>query len=307
MMAPASGRGRAAGGLDAGRSFDGSDMTSCLFVSDLHGRETRCLKLFDAIARERPRAVFIGGDILPHYGARGAAEDFLSDFFLAELARLRDRLGAAYPRVFVILGNDDGRHDEETLEEASRAGLVSYIHGRREALDRWTVYGYSYVPPTPFRLKDWERYDVSRHVDPGCIPPEEGVRTVRAPLDEIEFSTIKDDLASLAGSDDLERAVFLFHSPPHASGLDRAALDGMKIDHVPLDVHVGSIAIRRFIEERAPLVTLHGHVHESARLTGAWRVRIGRTLALSAAHDGPELALVRFDLENPDGAARELL
>ncbi len=43
------------------------------------------------------------------------------------------------------------------------------------------------------------------------------------------------------------------------------------VDHVPLDVHVGSIAIRRFIEARQPLAALHGHVHESARLTGAWR------------------------------------
>ncbi|RJR27563.1 MAG: hypothetical protein C4574_06125 [Candidatus Latescibacterota bacterium] len=282
-------------------------MTECLFVSDLHGRNDRCRKLFDAIARERPRAVFVGGDILPHFAARGGEEDFLSGYFLAELARLREGLGADYPRVFVILGNDDGRLAEETLEDADRAGLLSYAHGRKEELDRWTVYGYSYVPPTPFRLKDWERYDVSRHVDPGCVPPDEGARTVKAPRDEIEFATIKDDLAALAGSDDLSNAVFLFHAPPHESGLDRAALDGMKIDHVPLDVHVGSIAIRRFIEERSPLVTLHGHVHESARITGAWRARIGRTLALSAAHDGPELALVRFDLEDPDGASRELL
>jgi Icc-related predicted phosphoesterase len=72
-------------------------------------------------------------------------------------------------------------------------------------------------------------------------------------------------------------------------------------------VHIGSVAIRRFIESRQPLLTLHGHVHESARLTSAWRQRIGRTLCLSAAHDGPELALVRFDLDEPDGASRELV
>jgi Icc-related predicted phosphoesterase len=78
------------------------------------------------------------------------------------------------------------------------------------------------------------------------------------------------------------------------------------VDHAPLDVHVGSIAIRRFIEARQPRATLHGHVHESARLTGAWQERIGRTVCLSAAHDGPELALVRFDLENPAAARREL-
>jgi Icc-related predicted phosphoesterase len=79
------------------------------------------------------------------------------------------------------------------------------------------------------------------------------------------------------------------------------------VDHAPLDVHVGSIAIRRFIEARQPLLTLHGHDHESARLTGAWKERIGRTVCLSAAHDGPELALVRFDLARPADATRELL
>jgi hypothetical protein len=35
--------------------------------------------------------------------------------------------------------------------------------------------------------------------------------------------------------------------------------------------------------------------------------RIGRTVCLSAAHDGPELALVRFDLDAPSQARRELL
>ena len=76
---------------------------------------------------------------------------------------------------------------------------------------------------------------------------------------------------------------------------------------MPLDVHVGSIAIRRFIEDRQPLVTLHGHVHESARLTGSWRDTIGRTHLFSAAHDGPELALVRFDLGDIASATRELI
>jgi hypothetical protein len=44
-------------------------------------------------------------------------------------------------------------------------------------------------------------------------------------------------------------------------------------DHVPLDVHVGSVAVRRFIEDRRPLLTLHGHIPESALLTGSWRER----------------------------------
>jgi Icc-related predicted phosphoesterase len=79
------------------------------------------------------------------------------------------------------------------------------------------------------------------------------------------------------------------------------------IEHAPVDFHVGSIAIRRFIEKRQPLITLHGHVHESARISGAWRERIGRTYTFSAGHDGVELALVRFDPDMPEKAKRELI
>ena len=39
----------------------------------------------------------------------------------------------------------------------------------------WPVFGYNCVPPTPFRLKDFDRSDVSPYVDPGCVPPEEGL------------------------------------------------------------------------------------------------------------------------------------
>ncbi len=278
-------------------------MMPCFFVSDLHGRRDRFRKLFDAVAAEPPRALFVGGDILPHPGGRPSQEEFLRGTFLGELRRLRSALGARFPRVFVILGNDDGRWSERILEEASTDGLVRYIHGRREPLERWTVYGYSFVPPTPFVLKDWERYDISREVDSGCIAPAEGIRTVPAPLDEIENATISDDLAGLADSEDLSRAVFLFHAPPRDTDLDRLGYPARG----GREPHVGSVAIRRFIEKRGPLITLHGHIHESARVAGSWRGALGRTVILSAAHDGPELALVRFDLENPGGAVRELI
>jgi len=70
---------------------------------------------------------------------------------------------------------------------------------------------------------------------------------------------------------------------------------------------VGSIAVRRFIEERQPLLMLHGNVHESPALSGAWQDRIGRTWLFSAAHAGPELALIRFDPDRLDRATRELM
>jgi Icc-related predicted phosphoesterase len=154
-------------------------------------------------------------------------------------------------------------------------------------------------------LKDWERYDVSRYVDVGASDPGSGWRSV--PMEEEpSTATIQQELRKLVGEDDLSRAVVLFHAPPYESCLDLADLDGQMIDAAPLDVHVGSIAVRRFIEQRRPYLTLHGHVHESARLSGHWRQRIGSTWCLSAAHDGPELAVVRFALEDPGVAERRL-
>jgi Icc-related predicted phosphoesterase len=283
-------------------------VTRCLFVSDLHGRPERYAKLWRAIESERPAAVFLGGDLLA--ALRGVSPDGEGhgiDTLEADLDALARRLGAGYPRVFVVLGNDDPRAGEPALEALDAAGRIVYAHARRCELGSFTVYGYACVPPTPFALKDWERYDVSRFVDPGCVAPEEGRYSVPLGGHEPAPATIRVELERLAGADDLGRAVFLFHGPPYRTCLDRASLDGASVEHAPLDVHVGSIAVRRFIETRQPWLTLHGHVHESARLSGAWRERIGRTWLLGAAHDGPELCLVRFELERPEGATRELV
>lgn len=284
-------------------------MTRCLFASDLHGRLDRYEKLLATAERERPAAILLGGDLLPLASPAlpGGGSDFLLDWLGPRLEASRSRLGRAYPRLLAIFGNDDPRAEVESLAELERRGLLEHAHGRRFAVGPFAVYGYACVPPTPFTLKDWERYDVSRFVDPGSVSPEEGHRSVPVPESDTRWGTIAGDLQALVGGDDLERAVFLFHAPPYETALDRAALDGRAVDHAPLDAHVGSIAIRRFIEARQPLATLHGHVHESARITGAWQERIGRTLCLSAAHDGPELALVRLDLENPEAATRDLL
>lgn len=285
-------------------------MDDWFFVSDLHGSVERYRKLFAAIEAERPAAVLLGGDLLPSGLAAasvGGGEDFLDDFLAAELRELRDGLGDDYPRVLLIFGNDDARAYEERAIEWARSGVWDYLHERRVSLGEYDVYGYAYIPPTPFLLKDWERYDVSRYVDPGCVSPEEGHRSVPVPENRTRYATIADDLERLLGDRPLDNAVLLFHSPPYDTNLDRAALDGKMIDHVPLDVHVGSIAIERVVRDRQPLVTLHGHIHESPRLTGAWTDRIGRTCCLSAAHDGPELALVRFRPDAPERATRTLV
>jgi Icc-related predicted phosphoesterase len=270
------------------------------------------MSLFRAIESERPDAVFLAGDLLPHALAHAAMahqvpEDYIGEFLAVQFRRLRDKLGDDYPRVFAILGNDDARVEEKGMIEHETQGLWEYFHLKKGQLGDFTVYGYACVPPTPFLIKDWERYDVSRHLEPGDVSPEEGWRSVTVPPNEIRYGTIKKDLDELTRDDDLSRAIVLFHAPPYKTNLDRAALDGKVFDHAPLDVHVGSTAIRQFIEDRQPLLTLHGHIHESARIMGDWRDQIGKTQMFTGAHDGPQLSLVRFNPQHPDKATRDLI
>jgi Icc-related predicted phosphoesterase len=281
-------------------------MTKCFFVSDLHGHIDRYDKLFRQIKEETPDAVFFGGDLLPHALKKiKNYNDFVTDYLFPQFYRLKHDLKNQYPQIFLILGNDDARSEEDRFIAESQKGLFQYINQQKVMFREYPIYGYSFVPPTPFQMKDWEKYDVSRYVDPGCIHPTEGFRTTE-PNEDIEYATIKNDLDTLIEIEDCSNAILLSHSPPYKTNLDRAALDGKMIDYVPLDVHVGSIAIQRFIEERQPLITLHGHIHESTRLTGSWNQKIGKTFSFNAAHDGPELAIIKFDLEEFYKATRVL-
>jgi Icc-related predicted phosphoesterase len=281
----------------------------CLFVSDLHGRVDRYEKLFRVTRRERPQVVLLGGDLLPSVGtaASRAYGSFIDDFFGRAVRALKDDLGPDAPTILLVLGNDDPLAQEAVLVAGADRGLWRYLHEHRLGLGGHTFFGYAHVPPSPFLQKDWERYDVSQHVDVGCVSPEQGYRSRPVSVRDLRYYTMARNIERLAAEAAQAKAVWLFHAPPYDTKLDRAALDGRRYEHVPLDVHVGSIAIRRFIRDRQPLLTLHGHVHESARLTGAWRDRIGRTHMFSAAHDGPELALVRFDLNALANATRELI
>ena len=160
-------------------------MTHCFFASDLHGSSHRYRALFEAMERDRPAAVFLGGDLLPPSFAQWKSDrsidgSFVGGFLAPSFRSLQTKLGPAYPRVFLILGNDDLREVENEVVDIEGEGLWRYVHGGRAELGEFQIYGYAFVPPTPFLWKDWERYDVSRYVPPGCVSPEEGWRTVES-------------------------------------------------------------------------------------------------------------------------------
>lgn len=282
------------------------------FVSDLHGSLTRYKKLFRLIEAEKPAAVFLGGDLLPSglfalTSNNTETGNFIHDILFDGFSILKKKLGSEYPRVFLILGNDDGKGEEDLIIKGEDYKYWEYIHNKKVSLGSYNIYGYSYVPPSPFMLKDWELYDVSRYTDPGCVAPEEGAHFGNVDRKKLLYRTIQKDLNLLIEEENLDNTILLLHTPPYKTNLDRAGLDGKMIDHVPLDVHVGSIAVKRLIEERSPKITLHGHIHESARITGQWKEKIGKTLSMTAAHDGNELALVRFNPDNLQDCSRELI
>ena len=287
-------------------------MIKCFFVSDIHGKIDRYEKLFNEIEKELPDIVFLGGDLLPSIAAFNELSDiqsqnFVNEYLVKKFLALKADIGNDYPEVYLIMGNDDPRSEEISFLEAENRSIWTYVHNRKVNYKKYQIYGYACIPPSPFLLKDWERYDVSRFVDVGCVPLTEGFRTYLVSEHEKKYSTIKNDLEKLTAEKDYSNSIFLFHSPPYQTNLDRAALDGQMIDHAPVDVHVGSIAIKRFIEEKQPFITLHGHIHESSSITGSWKQKIGRTHLFSAAFNKPELAIIKFDLENLSEAFRILL
>lgn len=88
----------------------------------------------------------------------------------------------------------------------------------------------------------------------------------------------------VGGVDDFSRVIFNFHAPPKDSTLDTAAqldwtTDPPKVvtsGGTPVMHGAGSAAVRAAIEKYQPLLSLHGHIHESRGQT-----TIGRTVAVN--------------------------
>lgn len=78
-----------------------------------------------------------------------------------------------------------------------------------------------------------------------------------------------------------ETAIFNIHVPPYDSGLDTAPMVDEEFRvrtsmGAQLKAPVGSTAVREALEKWQPLLSLHGHIHESGGTA-----RIGRTLAIN--------------------------
>ena len=80
---------------------------------------------------------------------------FLQGFLVEFARRLRDASPGS--ELALLMGNDDWGANFDTLLEQDGA-LWRVLHERGVEIDGVHVAGVSWVPITPFGIKDWERW-----------------------------------------------------------------------------------------------------------------------------------------------------
>jgi Icc-related predicted phosphoesterase len=263
------------------------------FTSDLHGQGALYEQMVALVAVRRPRAVILGGDLAPHAtGDAGVAQQRV--FLRGTLVEFARRVREASPAsdLLLLMGNDDWAANMDCLEER-HGDLWHVVHERAVTIDGTCVAGVSWVPITPFTMKDWDRWEDGADERPGRLDGwvSRGDRLVPHRFDPADRRpTIAGALEALAAAAPVAEAVIVAHSPPR----------GTKCDTIAPGVHVGSRALRAFVERHQPPLVLSGHIHESPRVSGAWHDRIGRTATVNPGQFGtPRLCGTWFDPEHP--------
>ncbi len=266
--------------VPAGPSFR---MYKIVYCSDLHGNEILYSRLLDFSVKNKIKAIIIGGDICPHRRMElGLAIKYQSNFIERFLFDYFKKVREKNIELFIMMGNDDFKVNFDLLEKAEEEGLIKVLHNKLNKINNRSVVGYGFVPPMPFLLKDWEKLDDKNSkqiTDPGL-----DVRTVRK-----EGGTIKGDLMKVKKLSNPKETIYVIHSPPF----------GTKLDMTIRGEHVGSKAIKEFINIEQPPLTLHGHIHEGPE-TGSWKDIIGNTICVNVGSNYLEskLNMVIIDLDN---------
>lgn len=201
-----------------------------------------------------------------------------SDRLARWLELAADRLDGTGVRLFLNLGNDDPFELDQVIESSP----FVYPEGRLVELDRRRLMAsVGFANLTPWHCaRDVSEEELARRIDEAVGSPSEDGRQV----------------------------VFNLHCPPYDSGLDTAALLDENLSPVmhagqPVQGPVGSTAVRQAIERYQPILSLHGHIHESRGVS-----KIGHTMAINPGSEYPEGilrgALATFD---QDGLASYVL
>lgn len=249
-------------------------MKKILFVTDLHGNIAKYRRVFQAAVKHGVTAVVNGGDMLTLDGdLHGSQRDFI-DRFLSSYFAEYEKAGIYH---LGFLGNDDLKiHDDVFDETCRKYKHIVNLAQRRFELNDFEFIGMNWVVDYPFRLKDRCRRDGPKYVfqeqfGSGLLSTPEGFKELEDwPAYAAKLPAIEDELAALPKPAAAGRTIYVIHTPPCGLGLDVISSGGK----------VGSQAINRFIAERRPLLTLHGHIHESPAISGIWKAKIGETICV---------------------------
>jgi len=159
--------------------------------------------------------------------------------------------------VLLIMGNDDYNINLDLLERAEKAGLLHLLHMKTVRVGDFSFVGYNCINPAPFLIRDWMKEDEDFSKD---------LEQLRSPFPR--------------------KTVYVLHAPPFNTSLD-VIWNGE---------HVGSKAIRSFLLQEQPLLSLHGHIHESPDITGKWKDTLGKTMAINPGNE----TIVIIDLKTLD-------
>ncbi|HET9248605.1 MAG TPA: metallophosphoesterase, partial [Actinomycetota bacterium] len=165
------------------------------------------------------------------------------------IAMAEDKLAGSGIRVIACPANDDMFEIDDLLKDAQVVETGDEEHPIQ--LGDFTMVSMGWTNPTP-----WDTFREAEE-------PDLAVRIERA----------------LSAATAPETTIFNFHAPPYGSNLDNAPALNADLTYVSGGQAirpVGSTSVHESIERYQPLLSLHGHIHESK---GA--ARIGKTLALN--------------------------
>jgi Icc-related predicted phosphoesterase len=206
-----------------------------------------------------------------------AARDQLLERLMSErieewMVLATERLADSQVPLYMIPGNDDSFTIDSILGREGYApvnadGRVLDIPGGLQLLS----YGWSNETP-------WKT--------PREVTEDELYRRLSELADQVR---------------DPRSAVFMIHVPPYDSGLDTAPIldENLRPTVSAGDVlrgPVGSTAVRRLIEERQPLLGVHGHVHEAAG-----EYRLGATVCVNPGSEANNGILRGYLVDVSDG------
>lgn len=269
-----------------------------LYVTDLHGNRWKynaSLKLAQLLGAS---LIINGGDLYPKdrdllKNGDLFNQDIFVRGFLDEHLRSVSESGISY---ILCPGNDDLlRFDEILNEVVSRYTNVYNADQRLVEIEGYEFIGMSWVSDYPFQLKDRCRKDTENFVfekqfGPGLLSTGKH-KSWSIISDWVDYAssilTLEEELDLLPTPKNPRRAIYVLHDPP----------DGLGLDAVNTTRLVGSKAVRKFLYKTQPLLSLHGHIHESPRVTGVWKAEIGDTVVIQPGQER-FLCYVVIDITN---------